>query len=143
MYWWVAIISAAVVVALMTFAPQRRLRLEPPGEFLALQSPTRHQPDEQLARAYWNSASRSLQWKFSYGAPLPETPPPEFQPLSEAGTGVWLNEPPDAVRKAYWDGMRKAWLAPGSWHTVYEARFSWLQKPFEWVQDRAEHMLER
>jgi hypothetical protein len=130
----VVILIALLVVVVAYFAIPTRMELvsTPPSEFLQARSEwdaKRREAEAQLARAYWNCALVTLQWKYPKGVRLPETPPAEFH--------VDARELADALklvpqsRERYWQRLREVWRMRQSWHRVRVWDLDWFTKPFE------------
>jgi hypothetical protein len=120
------------IVAYFVRPTRMELVSTPPPEFLQ-PSPEwdarRREIEAQVARAYWECALVTLQWRYSYGVRLPETPPDEFQVESRVpAAAVKLAR---QSRQFYWDRLRKAWDLPQSWRQVRVWDFEWFDKPLE------------
>jgi hypothetical protein len=116
------IIIAGLVLATIAYGASRsqfRLRSEMPIEFFD----GSHLPagkrvsEEKIAKAYWNSAVKQVQWKYSYASRLPDDPPPEFS-VSSSEIGAAAKD--DAVRRHYWTQLRATWNVSSAWKTQFE-----------------------
>jgi len=117
--WWIPV-AILLVLAFASISPTRKLRGTPPTGFADSQAgwdARRQASEEQVARAYWECAVGVVQWRFAYGASLPEDPPPEFT-LSSSNLPSGTTVSPDA-RKRYWGKLRKAWALPEVWEKSY------------------------
>ena len=130
------IIPAGLFVYLST-RPLMRLQADPPAQFLRTnrQSGARSS-EERLARGYWDCAITFVQWKYTYGTPLPEDPPDAFR-IDAKTYGADANSQPSRLR--YWSKLRETWLAPASWRQDREWSTSWLTEPVtkivNWLDD--------
>ena len=80
--WVILIALLVVVVAYLSIPTRMELVSTPPSEFLQARSEwnaKQREAEARLARAYWDCAFVTLQWKYPYGVSLPEKPPAEFQ----------------------------------------------------------------
>lgn len=74
-----------VPVVLFVYASTRpimRLRADMPSRFRDASKTAgvaQRLAEQRLAEAYWNCALTFIQWKYSYGSPLPDDPPDEFR----------------------------------------------------------------
>jgi hypothetical protein len=126
-------------MALLPFAAilhSMRTRMElaptPPSEFLQARSEwnaERREAEAQIARAYWDCAVVTLQWKYPHGLSLPEKPLAEFQ-IDARSLSSALKLAPQS-RDRYWQRLRKVWGLRQSWKEVRVWNFDWLTKPFE------------
>lgn len=131
-----------VPAALFVYAssrPQVRLRAEMPPDFVDVQAtadPARRATEEPLAQQYWDCALTSIQWKYTYGSPLPDTPPEEFRVNTTPTPG---SEPASSSRLRYWHRLQQVWLLPSAWKTTREWSTDWLTEPikkgFAWMGD--------
>ena len=121
----------AIPAGLFVYASTRpivRLRADMPSQFVdapASASAKHRAEEERTARAYWNCAVTLIQWKHSYGSPLPEMPPPEFR----------IDEKPVApgmvsdARLRYWHRLQSLWLSPEVWTASRGWSTQWLTEP--------------
>jgi len=106
--------------------PQVRLRAEMPPEFMdapAHVDPARQAAEERLAHEYWNIALNVIQWKYTYGSPLPNVPPEEFHVTTSSTT---KGESDSSSRLRYWQRLQHVWLLPASWKVQRVWSTSWL-----------------
>ncbi len=110
----------------MSTRPHVRLRADMPPEFVDIQTPATQKQraaEEKLAKGYWSLALTVIQWKYTYGSPLPDSPPEEFrvrvQPAQGSGTS-------DSSQARYWHKLQKVWLQPSSWVTSRDWSTDWL-----------------
>jgi hypothetical protein len=116
------IIIAAIALAAIAYGASRsefRLRPDMPVEFFDAShlAPQKRAAEEKIARAYWNSAVKQVQWKYGYGSRLPIDPPPDFSVSTDEIGPVAKDE---AVRRHYWEQLRAAWNLSSAWKTQYE-----------------------
>src|SRR5439155_2487152 len=83
--------------------------------------------EERLARAYWDRAVRFVQWKYQFGAKLPEEPLPEFN-VAEVSLPGRLSKIDAQSRIQYWRRLRLVWPLPEAWEKSYEWNSQWLWK---------------
>ena len=131
-----------VPVALIVYAstrPHFRLRAEMPPEFVDLPSSASRQQrtaEERLAKEYWQVVQMSIQWKYTYGASLPDSPPVEFRVTDSPAYGS-AREATSRLR--YWRRLRKVWVLRSSWVRSQEWSTSWLTDPIKraaaWLQN--------
>ncbi len=109
----IVILLALAVVPIWYFLsdPVRQLRTEPPAEFTERSGLPADGDQLQLAREYWECARR-IQWKYTYGEPLPAAPPPEFRTSEEDGA---TSRQAAKIRQIYWQRLQHVWLDPDSW----------------------------
>jgi hypothetical protein len=131
----------AVPAGLFVYASTRpivRLRADMPAQFVdapASASAKHRAEEERMARAYWNCAVALVQWKHSYGSPLPEIPPAEFRidektaPASEAAS---------LSRLRYWHQLQSLWLSPEVWTASREWNTQWLTETIAHVVEGIE-----
>jgi hypothetical protein len=102
------------------------LQAEPPPQFV--EWPAQKEVDEQaaepcLARAYWRQAVQMIQWKYGFGAPLPNNPPPEFR-IDPKKFGC--SAASDAkIELEYWQRLQKVWQSPRVWQKTYRWHTAW------------------
>jgi hypothetical protein len=131
-----------IPAALFVYAsarPHERLRAEMPQEFVDAKinaDPARQEEEDRLAHEYWNCALNTIQWKYTYGSPLPNTPPAEFR-ANENQTSKGNDE--SSTRLRYWRQLQRVWLLPTSWKTAREWSTRWLTDPISrtatWVEN--------
>jgi hypothetical protein len=132
-----------VPIALFIYAstrPHMRLRADMPPEFAetaSSMSPKRRADEEKLASEYWECALTSIQWKYTYGSPLPDSPPAEFRVVANTTTDTETRGA--SARSRYWRRLQKVWLLPSSWVSSHEWSTSWLtdaiKNVFSWVNN--------
>lgn len=101
--------------------PVLRLKLDPPASFVSIHAQNEIN-EREWGRAYWLCA-RELQSRYTYAAPLPDEPPPQFHIPQERTL------PPDQAdqfRQLYWAQVQKAWLNPDAWETSHPNAHRWL-----------------
>ena len=133
----ILIVPAALFVY-MSARPHVRLRAEMPAEFVDVQTsadPARQDVEQKLAQQYWNCALALIQWKYTYGTPLPDIPPEEFRIKSTATPG---SESAASVRLRYWNRLRKVWLLPSAWTTTRAWSTDWLTNSLKHGLERVE-----
>ncbi len=118
------LVIAGIVVVLISFASFRsefRLRPQMPREFFDGRqvSAERRASEEQIARAYWNSAVEQVQWKYGYAHRLPDDPPEEFSVSPRLGPAA----SDAAVRRRYWQKLRETWSVTSVWQNQWEFSF--------------------
>ncbi len=117
----VFIIAALVLAAIAygSFRSEFRLQSDMPVEFFdgSHLPAAKRASEEKIAAAYWSSAVKQVQWKYSYASRLPDDPPAEFS-ASESEIGPAAND--DAVRRHYWLKLRTTWNMSRLWKTEYE-----------------------
>ena len=121
----ILIVPAALFVYLST-RPHVRLRADMPPQFVdipASAGPKQREAEERLAREYWSCALTVIQWKYTYGARLPDSPPEQFQPSTQLAHG---SEPVSSSRVRYWHRLQGVWLQPSSWVTSQTWSTDWL-----------------
>lgn len=140
------LIPAALIVYAST-RPHFRLKAEMPPEFVDLppKASREHKAaEERLAREYWQVVQMSVQWKYTYGSSLPESPPAEFRITgrSEDGAGTARSS-----RLRYWRQLRKIWVLRTSWVRSQEWTTHWLTDPIikaaSWIQNYVRDLFER
>lgn len=117
-FWTFIILIFVLVVLAHSYQPTRNFRSEPPSEFLALSVPA-NIDRQQWAREYW-SCAKILRPKYTYGVPLPETPPAEFHIAEEKRLP---RQTAEQVRLLYWKQLQKTWLNSSAWETKWTLRF--------------------
>ena len=122
--WWLLAIVVpffAMVLFVFSYKRESNFRSEATPDFIAVSVPAPIN-GQQWAREYWTCA-RSFRTKYTYGVPLPATPPPEFR-IPEEQTVP--RETAEQVRLLYWRELQKAWLSPGAWQITHPIKFDWL-----------------
>ncbi len=104
--------------------PVKRLRAEPPSDFVAVSAsigPAKVKSQEHVARSYWDMAVEFLQDNYPFGSSLPSSPPSDFklQNASESGGRI-----------LYWEKLRQVWKRPEAWNTSFEWNMDWLSNAF-------------
>jgi hypothetical protein len=90
--------------------------------------PKQQEAEERLAREYWSCVLTVIQWKYTYGSPLPDSPPEEFRVNTQLAPG---SEPVSSSRVRYWHRLQQVWLLPSSWVTSREWSTDWLTGPLK------------
>jgi len=130
---------------LLSIRPVMRLRVEPPAEFLDMQfgrwDAKRRAVEERVARAYWERAVQLVQWKHSFGTPLPDNPPPEFN-IEGKGFQRGSVEAGPVTRARYWKKLRDAWVLPQAWDKSYEWNTDWIHATLGSLQETARRLVE-
>ena len=124
--------------------PVMRLRNDPPAEFFEIGAdwrPAQRVAEERLARAYWQRAVHSVQWKHSFGTPLPDTAPPEFT-IQEKGSQPGTGEASAVVRTRYWQKVRKVWPLPQTWDKSHEWSTAWVGEALLNFQQAARRLVD-
>jgi len=122
---------------------QSRLNVNMPPEFVDASSGhvAENASEEKIARAYWECAVDTIQWKYGYSDSLPQDPPSEFRAnlknegvfwvgLSKAfiwvgkllhkggemrtDTNIIGHAAAPSTRARYWDKLRQAWASPSA-----------------------------
>jgi hypothetical protein len=121
----ILIVPAALFVYLST-RPHVRLRADMPPQFVDIPASAgakQREAEERLAREYWSCALTVIQWKYTYGVRLPDSPPEQFQPSTQLAHG---SEPISSSRVRYWHRLQGVWLQPSSWVTSQTWSTDWL-----------------
>ena len=124
-------IVPAVLFVYASTRPHIRLRADMPAEFVDVRAPAdakQRAAEERVAQEYWYCALTIIQWKYTYGSPLPTTPPEEFRVNAEVISG---SEPLTSPRLRYWRQLRQVWLIPSAWKTSREWNTQWLTEPIK------------
>jgi hypothetical protein len=122
----------AVPTALFAYASSRpvtRLRPDMPARFVDTARHANAQQrarEERVAQAYWDCAVTLMQWQYTYGSPLPDKPPDDFQ-FDAADAVSWKPDPESRLR--YWHNLQKLWNSPDTWTTWREWSMRWLTDP--------------
>jgi hypothetical protein len=109
--------------------PLMRLQADVPTQFLDAIPGARSNhraAEERVARAYWNCAVTFVQWRHTYGSPLPQDPTDDFR--IDAKT-YGADAASEASRLHYWNKLREAWLLPASWRQSREWSTAWVIDP--------------
>lgn len=130
---WVILI-ALLPLAAIYFSMRSRMELvpAPPDEFFEVRpewNAQRRDAEAHLARAYWDRAVATIQWKYPYGFSLPEKPPTEFQIDVRALSHTAKLAPQSKER--YWQRLRKVWGLRQSWRETRVWNTDWLTRPFD------------
>jgi hypothetical protein len=134
----ILIVPAALFVYLST-RPHVRLRADMPPQFVdipAAAGAKQREAEERLAREYWNCALTVIQWKYTHGLQLPDSPPEQFWASTQLPPG---SEPVSSSRVRYWHRLQRVWLQPSSWVTVQTWNTDWLTKPIARTLNRFEN----
>lgn len=147
----------AVPVALFVYASTRpiaRLRADVPPRFVdvpASASRKQRAEEERRAQAYWNCALSFVQWRYTYGSPLPDDPPEDFRVGAESAVpteaaagaapaaGHSKDRSQDQARLRYWRRLRQVWTSPDCWSFSREWSTQWLTEPVmgavRWIEN--------
>lgn len=122
------LVLLSIPVALLVYfsrQPVMRLKPEMPSTFADVPvqaSFSQQAAEERIAQGYWKCASTLIQWQYTYGSPLPDKPPVDFQlDPSEAAAS---NVRPDS-RRRYWRRLQQFWNSPDNWVTSYKWSTNW------------------
>jgi hypothetical protein len=120
--------------------PHVRLRADMPPQFVDISAsagPKQRTAEETLARKYWQCVETTIQWKYTYGSPLPETPPMDFRVEKSADSGS--DAAATSSRMRYWRRLQRVWVLPSSWVTSHAWSTTWLTDPikdaFNWLNN--------
>jgi hypothetical protein len=138
------LLIVVVPVALFVFAstrPIERLRGDMPLNFVdsppsAL--PKQRAAEERLARKYWFVTLTAVQWRYTYGSRLPDTPPQDFRVYGDSPSAP-LPLPDSRLR--YWHRLQQVWLFPESWTKSRQWSTQWVSDPVMHVGDWIDHTL--
>jgi hypothetical protein len=140
----ILIVPAALIIYAST-RPHFRLRANMPPQFVdipASAGPKQREAEERLAREYWSCVLTVIQWKYTYGAPLPDSPPEQFRVNTQLAPGP---EPVSSSRVRYWHRLQHIWLLPSSWVTSREWSADWLTGPIKqggaWIGNYFKNLL--
>ncbi|HWR35691.1 MAG TPA: hypothetical protein VN622_07460 [Clostridia bacterium] len=128
--WPLAVTAFAAVILMVSIGTSSSLRTQVPDEFLQVSTSRDKTPDAELARAYWETAVRAVQWKYHRGSELPQEPPAEFQ--LPPGERHRTSGQEQVARGVYWQKLRELWLKPDIWRTSYHLDLTWTVRA---VQD--------
>ncbi|MEJ2007063.1 MAG: hypothetical protein P8Z30_02735 [Acidobacteriota bacterium] len=109
--------------------PVMRLRSNPPSRFVGVRSnlnKAQAREQQRRARACWDYARQSLQYRYPYGRTLPTNPPPAL------GNS---NGNASEISGSCWPKLRQAWTHSDSWVEKYEWSTDWLTDPHGDVQE--------
>jgi hypothetical protein len=126
------LVLLAVPTALFVYAssqPITRLRPDMPSNFVdppRNASAQQRAREERVAQAYWDCAVTLMQWQYTYGSPLPNKPPDDFQ-VDTADAVSWQVPPESRLR--YWRRLQTLWNSPDAWTTWREWSTRWLTDP--------------
>ena len=127
-----------VIILLISYRPQYRLRSEMPSAFFA-GSAQKNDSQRRIAGAYWQSAQTDIQWKYPHGHSLPADPPEEFRVDARSLGSIAVDA---ATRSLYWHRLQQVWISPEAWQQNYEWDWSWTSDPFtsasEWLHNHAD-----
>ena len=139
------LIVPAAVFAYASTRPHVRLRANMPPQFVdipASAGPKQREAEERLAREYWSCVLTVIQWKHTYGSPLPDSPPEEFRLNTRLAPG---SEPVSSSRVRYWHRLQQVWFLPSSWVTSREWSTDWLTEPIKqggaWIGNYFKNLL--
>jgi hypothetical protein len=122
----------AVPVVIFVYAstrPIKRLGADMPPQFIDTPPSARGKQraaDVELAHKYWELAISAMQWRYTYGSPLPDTPPDDFRLYGDTPSA---SEPLSLSRFRYWHRFQQVWLLPETWKTSREWSTLWLTDP--------------
>ena len=131
----IVLIAAVGFFVYFSTRPHLRLRANMPPEFVDLSpsmSPKKQKLEQQIAQQYWNCAQTSIQWKYTYGSALPDTPPEAFRITGGSSASA---EAAAMKRVRYWHRLQKVWVMPSAWTMSHQWRMDWLLDPFRAVVD--------
>ncbi len=141
----ILIVPAGLFVYAST-RPQVRLRADMPPEFVdvpASASEKQREAEERLAREYWNLALTNIQWKYTYGSTLPDSPPDEFRLSTRLPGG---SERQSSSQSRYWRRLQKVWLEPSVWVKSASWSTAWItdliKRGAAWVDSHVDNMLQ-
>jgi hypothetical protein len=126
------LLIVVVPIGLFLYAstrPTMRLRADMPAQFTdasASASSRQRAAEADLARKYWALAISAVQWRYTYGSPLPDTPPDDFRLFGDVPAG---SEPLSASRFRYWHRLQLVWLSPDAWKVTHAWSTQWLTDP--------------
>ena len=123
------LVIPAAIFLYASIGSHKRLNAEMPAEFVDVipkASLARQAEEERLAHEYWNCALNVIQWKYTYGSPLPGAPPVGFQ--VDAGI-IPKGDSESSAKLRYWQRLQKIWNSPNSWKSTIEWSTSWLSNP--------------
>lgn len=124
----------------MSTRPVMRLRSNPPAEFAdtnAGWSAKRRAVEQQLARAYWDAASRNVENIYRYGSDLPATPPAAFKVDSDALAASGFKIDAAAARARYWQKLHNEWSRPEAWEEADGWHTDWIDSLSIYLQELA------
>lgn len=126
--------------AYYSWRPIYQLRTDMPAQFVdvpAAAPAAARAREQRLARAYWDLARRAFRPRYTYGAPLPDDPPPDFRldpsvgPPSPAGAAAGrTREEISDSRVRYWHKLQKLWFEPYAWEAKRQWSTAWFKRPF-------------
>lgn len=122
----------AVPVALFIYASTRPVTQLSPDMPRSFVDPPRHASataraaEERAAQAYWDCTVTLIQWKYTYGSPLPEYPPDDFEIGALAGATPKADQ---ESRARYWRRLQKVWNLPDTWISSRGWSTRWLTDP--------------
>ena len=126
--WWLLVLLPLGLVFAVCYRPVMRLKSEPPVGFMETRKEwdaTRRAVEGRAARAYWQLAINTVQWKFAFGTELPAYPIDEFK-LDEKDFSRSGIEAASTTRARYWNKLRETWPRPETWNRTYVWRTGWL-----------------
>ncbi len=124
-FWLVVFFVMMLMLLAYSYQPVRRFQSVPPPDFLYLSVPIVDR--QQFAQEYWDCARRILP-RYTYGVPLPASPPPDFHIPEEQ---LLPRAVADNIRLLYWKQLQKDWLNSSDWRTMYAISFNWILDLFD------------
>ncbi len=103
--------------------PVMRLRSDPPPSVVGVKlNPNDPQYESQMrtARACWDYAIETVQYRYPFGRRLPDSVPPKLR---------GSNGKASALSVLCWPRLRDAWTQPESWVEKYEWSTDWISDP--------------
>jgi hypothetical protein len=139
-----------------SWRPVFSLRAEMPPQFVDVSAgatPVARAREQRLALAYWDVARTVIRWKYTYGASLPNDPPPEFAVSEEGITRPGAPSKPDSKRAGnprpavqgartaasgsrlrYWRKLQEVWTEPYAWKARRQWSTAWFTGPIRRVR---------
>jgi hypothetical protein len=137
-----------------SWQPVYELRATMPPQFVdvaAAASAAERANEQRLAEAYWDLARTLLRPRYTYGSPLPDRPPEDFElnrsrraasalaSTAAAGQGGRSrNRPSSEARTSaadanlrYWRKLQQMWLEPYAWDAKREWNTRWFTAPIQ------------
>jgi hypothetical protein len=131
---------AVVVFVFASYRPKYHLRTRMPAAFYSEAGGDGSQNQSlqrKIALAYWQSARMDVQWRYSYGHPLPSDPPPLFHVDAQL-LGPIASDP--ATRKLYWLRLQQVWDNGEAWEKQYQFDWNWASDSIDtggrWLRER-------
>lgn len=121
----VLLVSGGLFVGEST-QPIYRLRTNMPVDFMYVPDSwpaEKRAAEEKIARAYWDCAINTIQWRYGYNYRLPQEPPSDFIITSHD-----LKDAADdpEVRARYWNALQRLWYVPDNWTKSYQWDTGWI-----------------